>query len=77
MLRRAREVLAELESGGKTLAPTAASTPTEQASDLFALTFEGVLEQQVAEVLRKTDLNVLTPIEALNLIFTLKKQLEG
>lgn len=77
VLRRAREVLAELEAGGRIVEPATTVLTEAQSSEPFALTFESVIEQQVAEILRKTDLNVLTPIEALNLIFTLKKQLEG
>ena len=75
VVRRAREVLAEHENaesrmsahltGGKTLVPRAAQ-----------LTIFTPLSQPVLEKLREIDLNNLTPLEALNLLAELKKQVE-
>ena len=72
VLRRAREILAELESGGPA-APAAAPAGEEDGQ----VGFGDLAAAQVAEELRRTELDTLTPIEAMNLLFRLKKELEG
>ena len=71
VIARARTILEELEreGGAPQAAPAPAPVPEAQTSllDLGAA--------QVAELLRKTDINTLTPIEAMNLIYTCKKTL--
>jgi DNA mismatch repair protein MutS len=70
---RAREVLAEHESAEREvtghLSPGATSPPTQ-------LTIFTPISQPVLEKLRELDLNRLTPLEALNLLAELKKQIE-
>ena len=70
---RAREVLAEHESAERELtehlSPGATPPPTQ-------LTIFTPLSQPVLEKLREVDLNRLTPLEALNLLAELKKQIE-
>ena len=70
---RAREVLAEHENTERQvtghLSPGAAPPPAQ-------LTIFTPLSQPVLERLREVDLNRLTPIEALNLLAELKKQIE-
>jgi DNA mismatch repair protein MutS len=70
---RAREVLAEHENAERQvtghLSPGADLPPTQ-------LTIFTPLSQPVLERLREVDLNRLTPIEALNLLAELKKQIE-
>ena len=39
------------------------------------MSFGDIINDEIAEKLRKTDINTLTPIEALNLIYELKKML--
>ena len=71
VIRRAKEILAEIETEAPA-APRAAKH--DDAPDLF--TSLRVSEADaVADKLRETDLNTLTPIEAMNFIFTLKKML--
>src|ERR1700704_730851 len=69
---RAREVLAEHESAERELtehlSPGAGPLPTQ-------LTIFTPLSQPVLEKLREVDLNRLTPLEALNLLATLKKEI--
>ena len=70
---RAREVLAEHESAEREvtghLSPGATPVPTQ-------LTIFTPISQPVLERLREVDLNRLTPLEALNLLAELKKQID-
>ena len=71
VITRAREVLAEHESAERELtehlSPGATPPPTQ-------LTIFTPLSQPVLEKLREVDLNRLTPLEALNLLAELKKE---
>ncbi|MGA8618377.1 MAG: DNA mismatch repair protein MutS [Candidatus Sulfotelmatobacter sp.] len=72
VITRAREVLAEHESAEHELtghlSPGASPPPTQ-------LTIFTPLSQPVLEKLREVDLNRLTPLEALNLLAELKKEI--
>ena len=72
VITRAREVLAEHESAERELtghlSPGADPPPTQ-------LTIFTPLSQPVLEKLREVDLNRLTPLEALNLLAELKKEI--
>jgi len=69
VIKRAREILEELESGTvQTAAPVA-------ADDQISLMDMG--SQTVLKKLRMTDVNVLSPIEALNLLAELKQDMNG
>ena len=70
VIKRARAILAELEEGGAQAAPA----PQAAASGQVSLTDLGALE--VAERLRRLDVNTLTPIEAMNLLYELKQKLD-
>ena len=69
VIERARDILAELEAQG---APAPATAPA-RADDQISLTDLGANE--VAERLRRVDVNTLTPIEAMNLLYELKQKL--
>jgi DNA mismatch repair protein MutS len=72
---RAREVLAEHESSERRLSDhltPGASTELERPTQLTIFT---PLSQPVLEKLREVDLNRLTPLEALNLLAELKKEI--
>lgn len=73
VIARAREILRRHERSEenltKELSPGAAPAPPQQAS--FA-----ALDASVLEALRGADLNQLTPLEALNLLAALQKQLQ-
>ncbi|MCI9294537.1 MAG: DNA mismatch repair protein MutS [Lawsonibacter sp.] len=80
VVRRAREILEELESGvgrdglgapSGSVRAAGSSAPTDQVS-LMDLGGETVLKK-----LRMTDVNILSPIEALNLLAELKQDLNG
>jgi len=75
VVRRAREILEELESGagtapvGRGLAPAAPDSGQISLMDIGA--------QTVLKKLEMTDVNVLSPIEALNLLAELKQDMNG
>jgi len=70
---RAREVLAEHESSERRL--TGHLTPGAEPERPAQLTIFTPLSQPVLEKLREVDLNRLTPLEALNLLAELKKEI--
>jgi DNA mismatch repair protein MutS len=70
---RAREVLAEHESAERELTSHLSPRATPPATQLTIFT---ALSQPVVEKLREVDFNRLTPLEALNLLAELKKQIE-
>ena len=70
IIRRAREILAELESGS--LPTPAPSAPEEEQVSLAELGGQAVLKR-----LAMTDVNLLSPLEALNLLAELKQALGG
>ncbi len=69
---RAREVLAEHESAERELTSHLSPGATPPATQLTIFT---ALSQPVVEKLRDVDLNRLTPLEALNLLAKLKKEI--
>ena len=75
VIRRAKAVLKELE-GGESLSPKrerlAAAASLADSGQLSMLDMGG---SEIAAKLESTDLNTLTPLEALNLLFELKKKL--
>ena len=72
VLKRARKILSELEEGGAP-APTPAAPAKAAADDQVSLLDMGAAK--VADRLRQVDVNVLTPIEAMNLVYELKQML--
>jgi DNA mismatch repair protein MutS len=70
---RAREVLAEHESAERQLMGHLSPGSTQPPAQLTIFT---PLSQPVLDKLREVDLNSLTPLEALNLLAQLKKQVE-
>jgi DNA mismatch repair protein MutS len=71
VIERAREVLAEHESAERALTGQLANDESRPAQ----LTIFTPISQPVLEKLRELDLNRLTPLEALNLLAELKKQI--
>ena len=68
VLKRAREILRELES------QSAQSRPTPPQEDQVSL--EAIAETAVADILRRTQVDALSPLEALNLLYELKAKLQ-
>jgi DNA mismatch repair protein MutS len=75
VIDRAREVLAEHESAERQLTAQLESDEGRRRPPA-QLTIFTPLSQPVLEKLREVDLNRLTPLEALNLLAELKKQIE-
>ena len=72
VVRRAREILEELENGS---APVGADVPIGPSSHDEQISLGDLGGQTVLKKLRMTDVNVLSPIEALNLLAELKQDL--
>lgn len=77
VITRARQVLAEHESvedsASRKLAVATAASSAAQSAQLTIFT---PLSQKIVDRLKEVDVNQLTPIEALNLLNELKKQIE-
>jgi DNA mismatch repair protein MutS len=76
VVTRAREVLKEHESKEHELSSHVAHDDLAPAPARVQLTMFTPLSQSVVDRLREADLNQLTPIEALNLLYELRKQLD-
>ena len=74
VISRAKEVLSELESGENEPKPRRSENLLREEAPQF--TFESLRENEVIERLKAADINVLTPIECMNLLFELKKELQ-
>ena len=72
VIRRAREILEELESGVMQSAECRMQNDTPDQISLMDMGSQTVLNK-----LRMTDVNVLSPIEALNLLAELKQDMNG
>ncbi len=73
VIRRARAILEELEQGeGAPLLPSVEKKPEEESEQVSLLDLGAV---ECAQRIRNLDLNTLTPIEAMNLLYELKGKL--
>jgi DNA mismatch repair protein MutS len=75
VIARAREVLAEHESAEKSAVKHLAKGENE-ASGPMQLTIFTPLSQKIVGRIKETDLDSISPLEALNLLHELKKQME-
>ena len=74
--RRAKEILSELESGGSGCAASAKDTANRQSlGGDGTISMMSSAADEIAEKIRAADINTLTPIEAMNLIFQWKREL--
>jgi DNA mismatch repair protein MutS len=71
--KRAKEILASLENGKQPEIKSRGKEKPKESSDEGMLSFENFIQNDVCDKLRKTDINTISPLEALNLIFELKK----
>ncbi|MCH5298327.1 MAG: DNA mismatch repair protein MutS [Ruminococcus sp.] len=69
IIGRAKEILADLESGNNSNIPT---KPVEKVPEIEQLSLMPSMNNAITERLEKLDLNTLTPIEAMNLLYELK-----
>ncbi|HKD45381.1 MAG TPA: DNA mismatch repair protein MutS [Candidatus Angelobacter sp.] len=76
VIRRAREVLSQHENAEhQTTAQLSFRAPNDQEHSSVQLTMFTPLSQKIVDRLKAADLNNLTPLEALNLLNDLKKQM--
>lgn len=73
IIKKAKEILSELENGSAVT--KSAENPTHGASAYVS--FDDMINEKIADAVRSVDINTLTPIEALNFIFELKKLQSG
>ncbi len=74
VVKRAKEILSEIEKVGAVAPKGSASLQQSSQVDMFA----GIIaskDSEAADKIRATDINTMTPIEAMNLLFELKKML--
>ena len=71
MVNRAREILEELESTDP--APQERPHAAKQPEDEMQISLASGVSDQLAERLKALDVETLTPIEALNELYELKK----
>ena len=71
--KRAKEILASLENGKQPEIKSRVKEKPKDTADEGMLSFENFIQNDVCDKLRKTDINTISPLEALNLIFELKK----
>ena len=73
VIKRAKEVLATVEKTSRNLT-TSNSNIVEEKESL--ITFEEITEKSVIEDIKKADVNSMTPVEAMNLLFELNNRLK-
>ena len=73
VIKRAKEVLATVEKTSRNLT-TSNSNFVEEKDSL--ITFEEITEKSVIEDIKKADINSMTPVEAMNLLFELNNRLK-
>ena len=75
VVKRAREILADIENKEAIRPAKGQKARVEEAPDLFT-SLISARESEICAQLRAIDLNTTTPIEAISLLYSLKKQLE-
>ena len=73
VIRRAKEILNSIENGDTVVTKTIVQN-NDDAFDMLSM-ISADEEREVANRIRSTDINTLTPIEAMNLIYEFKKTL--
>jgi DNA mismatch repair protein MutS len=72
VVNRAREILSDLERSG-VVAPKASAPISQSEPDLFSQIVMSK-DSEVADKIREADINTMTPIEALNILYQLHKK---
>ena len=76
VIKRAKEILAEIDSGAVISSPKSNKNSSQYETDLFS----GIIaskDSEAADKIRELDINTVTPIEAMNFLFELKKILSN
>ncbi len=75
VIRRAKDILATVEKTSKTLTTSASATAAAEERESL-ITFEDITEKSVIEDIKKVDVNTMTPVEAMNILFELHNRLK-
>ena len=75
VVRRAKEILAGIEAGTGAPAPRRAAKEKEPQTPDMLTSLADMEAREAAEKIRRADINTMTPIEAMNFIFELKKMI--
>lgn len=75
IVKRAKDVLSNLEESGEKSAPHRGRAADEEPAGEFNISILDISKNEVCDKIKSTDINTLTPIEAMNLIFEWKKTL--
>ncbi|MBO5879758.1 MAG: DNA mismatch repair protein MutS, partial [Clostridia bacterium] len=72
VVKRAKEILSEIEKEGHTALKIQKESSFDLQVDMFAA-LSNSKESEACDKIRATDINTMTPIEAMNLLFEIKK----
>ena len=75
VIKRARQVLAEVESTSKAIRDIGDIQPTHSEDDCL-ISMDDMIHDQIIDELKNTDMNTLSPYEAMTLLFNLQKRLK-
>ena len=73
VVTRAKAILAEIEKDGRP-APVVRAVPVEEPADEPQMSMLSGAGNEIIDELKRTDLNTLTPIEALTMLYRFKKE---
>ena len=74
VIKRAKEVLASVEASAKSIKLTDVEEKPEE-KDESLISFDDLINDQVIEEIKNTDINTLSPYECMSLVFEWKKRL--
>ena len=77
VVQRAKEILKETESADPAARPSHPSRPAREEPEDGQLSLLAAAEHPLMERLRELDLNTLTPIEALQTLYSLQQEAKG
>jgi DNA mismatch repair protein MutS len=75
VIKRAKEVLASVEESAKNIRLTDREEKTAP-KDESLISFDDLVNEQIVEEIKNTDINTLSPYECMSLIFDWKKRLQ-
>lgn len=75
VIKRAKEVLASVEESAKNIRLTDREEKTVE-KDESLISFDDLVNEQIVEEIKNTDINTLSPYECMSLIFDWKKRLQ-
>ena len=73
VIRRAKVILSEISSEGGEH-PAVKAVGEDASDDGGQVSLESMATDEVGAILRNTDINTITPLEAMNLLYELKRK---